>query len=156
MVLGLNSPADAERVLGRECSADHSDRGINPPRIGVSGEEIMCALFRAGIPALPFIDVERISPGAAELRVWDRLRICEWDFLQRHICVGRTAMIAVPSLSNNGNMHWIVVSAGKTFDPARGEKYGSFSEVAKILGAILIGKRARSTDVGSFDHAKAA
>ena len=44
-------------------------KGINPPRIGVSGEEIMCALFRAGIPALPFIDIERVSPEAPLLRV---------------------------------------------------------------------------------------
>ena len=42
------------------------------------------------------------------------------------------------------------------FGPSLGEKYRAFSEVTKLLGAILIGERAHSTDAGSFDNAKAA
>lgn len=142
MILGLSDPGDVERYhLRRECDASHEDRGITAPgQVGVFMDEAQRVLFEAGVPALPYVDLDRcINAGAWVTRVWDRVRVADYPFLRKHLAEGGTAMLIVPSLNAAGGEHWVVVSSGKVFDPSTGKKYGTYSEIPKLFGAILVG-----------------
>jgi hypothetical protein len=141
MILGLSDPEEIERdYMGRQCSTSHADRGVATGQVGVFMDEAQRVLFEAGVPAVPYVDLERcMAAGAWVCGVWDRVRIAEYDFLRTHLAAGGTAMLTVPSLNSAGGEHWIVVSGGKVFDPSTGKKYAAYAEIPKLLGAILIG-----------------
>ena len=48
----------------------------------------------------------------------------------------------VPSLNMAGAEHWVVMAGGKLLDPSRRKKYGTYSEISKLGGAILVGAAA--------------
>jgi hypothetical protein len=140
MVLGLRSQSEAEQLMGRECKTSHAGRGLVPAEMGVFPEEAQRVQFAAGIPSLRYVDLEHcLATDAWVLRIWDRVRIGEYDFLRQHLRSGGTAMLAVPALHREDRGHWIVVSGDKVFDPSSGKKYRAYSEIPKLLGAILIG-----------------
>jgi hypothetical protein len=143
MILGLSSPEQVERDhMGRDCSVSHADRGIATGQIGVFMDEAQRVLFEAGVPAVPYVNrLRRVVNGAWVCRVWDRVRIADHDFLQRHLARGGVAMLAVPSLNTPKGEHWIVVAGEKVFDPSAGRKYRSYSEIPALGDAILIGDR---------------
>jgi hypothetical protein len=148
MVLRLSDPGVVEREhLGRECSTSHAGRGIEPAQVGVLFEEVQRVLFMAGVPALPYLDIAvGIAAGAWIIKVWDRIRVADHGFLETHLGEGGTAMLVVPSLNTAGAQHWIVVAGRKVFDPSCGKKYGAYSEIPKLGGAILVGEFPRSTN----------
>jgi hypothetical protein len=153
MVLGLSDPGEVERdYLRRECGTSHADRGVVPEQVGVLIDEVQRVLFEAGIPSLSYVDLDRcIDAGAWVCRVWDRVRICSYDFLREHFDAGGAAMLVVPSLNKPDTQHWIVVSGDKVFDPSRLKKYQTYAEIPALGGAILVGKlRERATRAGSW------
>lgn len=140
MILGLSSPAEVERLhLGRECSTTHEDRGITPPQLGVTNQEIEFILFRAGVPFLTYWSLEMFPDTAWPRRMFDRVRMCSDEFVRQHLSAGGTAMLVVPSLNASDAHHWVVASGGALFDPSQGRKYKAAADVAKIFSAILIG-----------------
>jgi hypothetical protein len=145
MILGLSSPEEVERLhLGRECSTRHDDRGIIPVRLGVTNQEIEFALFKAGIPFLPYWCPEMYAKGTWLERMGDRVRVCTDAFVRAHLARGGTAMLTVLSLNEPGMQHWIVVTGGREFDPSREKKHAGIEDVTKIVSAILIGPPAKA------------
>lgn len=142
MILGLPSPEHVERDhLGRDSSDSHADRGITPGQVGVLMDEAQRVLFDAGIPALPYVNHLRCKAASSWIcRVWDRVRVADHDFLNKHLARGGTAMLMVPSLNTPGGKHWIVVAGDKVYDPSTGQKYRSYSEISGLIDAILIGE----------------
>ena len=150
MILGLSSPEEVERLqLDRECSTRHDDRGLTPPQLGATNQEIEFILFKAGVAFLTFWCLEMFPPETWLRRMFDCVRVCTDEFVRAHMAQGGTAMLAVPSLNRDGAQHWIVVSNGKVFDPARGRKYAGIADVTKIVSAILIGPPAKAPAISA-------
>ena len=125
--------------MRRDCGTSHADRGISTGQIGVLMDEALRILFEAGIPALPYVNHLRcMAAKAGVCRVWDRIRVADHDFLQKHLAGGGAAMLLVPSLNTPGGQHWIVVLGDSVFDPSTGRKYRSYSEIPALSDAILV------------------
>jgi hypothetical protein len=143
MILGLSSPEQVERdYLGRDTSISHADRGIASGQIGVFMDEVQRVLFEVGIPTVPYVNrLRRQANGAWVCRIWDRICVADYSFLQYHRANGGVAMLTVPSLNRSRGEHWIVLAGEKIFDPSTSRKYQSYSEIASVSDAILVGDR---------------
>ena len=112
---------DVEERLLRRTVGELLDPDVEPggpPQIGVSSYEIQCVLWDHGYRVLPLASPFSETPSTWYDRVGEDLPVI--DFMGRidgHMDRGGSAILAVPSLFNEGAQHWIVATGNSLLDP---------------------------------------
>ena len=120
MVSG-ESLAQVRKTFGRDVNKFHPKIGCNG-KCGVTGDELLFALLRRGIPAAHYYDYNEDCKNRP-WRPYVGLCVPARDHLKRFTDHQDTFAIAnVPSRVIHNSWHWIVLHNKEIYDPCRFEK----------------------------------